>query len=135
MSSTNSTVIEQVDKDIELAHLVRDDSELPQLVIADPNTSPLLVINTSSTLSTHHIPLRTHTLPPAYDPDPCSSDSNNQTIASRGRATLPTRLTERTWFLHIERYASVVGLVIAVVALGVTVVGIIIGVIVAVLVR
>ena len=90
------------------------------------------MVNTNSTLPTHHVPPRAHTLPSAYDPDPYN---NNPTTASRTRATLPARLTEQTWFLHVERYASVIGIVIAVAALVVTVLGIVVAVIVAVVLK
>ena len=123
MSSTDNTIVE-------------NDSELTQPA-PDPASPPLQVANSDSTLPTHYIPPpHAHTLPSAYDPDPYNGDNNNRsTIASRARATLPTRLTEQTWFLHVERYASVIGIVIAAVALCVTVLGIIVGVVVAVLVK
>jgi len=114
--STSITAVDQSNNDAELAELV--------------NTT-----NTNSILPTHTLPPRAHTLPPSYDPDPYSNYNSNRTIASRARATVATRLTERSWFLHVERYASVIGIVIAVVAIAVTVLGIIVGVIVAVLVK
>ena len=110
--STSSTTAQNVDNDTDLAGLVNLDSTLP----------------------THRVPPRAHTLPPSYDPDPYSNN-NDRTIASRARAAVTIRLTERAWFLHVERYASVIGIVIAVIAIAVTVLGIIVGVIVAVLVK
>jgi len=112
-TSTATTAADQWDRDAELTELV----------------------NTDSTLPTHHVTPRAHTLPPAYDPDPYNNSNSNQTIALRARAAVTARLTERTWFLHVERYASVIGLIIAVAALIVTVIGIIVGVIVAVVVK
>jgi len=111
-SSTTITAVDQSD----------DDAELTELV----NT------NTDSILPTHRVPPLAHTLPVAHNSDPFNG---SRTIASRVEASIHTRFTEETWFLHVERYAPVIGIVIAVVAIAVTVVGIIIGVIVAVTVK
>jgi len=132
MPSTASTVVEQIDSDMELAQLVKNYYEIPQRVTPDLDPPPLRVVATDSLLPTHVLPPRAHTLPPAYDPDPYN---RNRTTASRAEASFQTRVTEQTWFLHVEKYASVIGIVIAVVAIAVTVIGIIVGVIVAVTVK
>ncbi|KAH6859044.1 hypothetical protein BKA58DRAFT_473146 [Alternaria rosae] len=136
MSSTNSTVVEQVDKDIELARLVKKDSELPQPA-TDPTPPSLQVVSTDSTLPTPLPPLGAYTLPSAIDHDleANNNDSiniNNQTPTSRTRATLPTRLTEQVWFLHVERHAPFIGLVVGNAAFGATCVGIVVAITVAV---
>ena len=132
MSSTNSTVVEQVDKELELPQLANNISVLPQLVTTEPNLPALQSVNTDSTLPTHHVPLRAYIIPSAYNPGPYNG---NRIIAPTARAPFQTRLTEQTWFIHVEKYAPVIGIVIAVLAIAVTVVGIIVGVVVAVKVK
>ena len=132
MSSINSTVVEQVDKDIDLPQLAKNNPVLPQPGTTNPHLPPLQSVNTDSTLPTHHVPLRAYILPSAYNPAPYNG---NRVIAPTARAPFQTRLTEQTWFIHVEKHAPVIGIVIAVLAIAVTVVGIIVAVIVAVTVK
>lgn len=120
MSSSTSTTVEQLVDETQQSQLTHD------------AFSPLRLINTNSTLPTHVLPPRAYTLPPAFDPDP---NNDNRKTASRARAAVAVKFTEKTWFVHVEKYAPVIGIVIAVVAIAVTVVGIIVGVVLAVTVK
>jgi len=120
MSSSTSTTAEQLDDETQVSQLAHD------------AFTPLRSINTDSTLPTHILPPRAYTLPPAFDPD---FSHDNRTTASRARAAVVIKFTERTWFLHVEKYAPVIGIIIAVIAIAVTVVGIVVGVVLAVTVK
>jgi len=138
MSSTNSTVVEQLDNSIELARLVKSDSEPPQ-PSTDSTPPPLQVVSADSTLPTHCIPPpHAYSLPSAVDHDLEANnndnniDINNQAPTSGTIATLLTRLTEQTWFLHVERHAPFIGLVVGTAAFGATCVGIVVAITIAV---
>lgn len=136
MSSTDSSVVARVDKDTELAELVKNDSKVPQPA-TDPTVPPLQVVNTDSTLHTPFPPPHAYSLPSAVDHDLEASNNdsdniNNQTPTSRTRAGLPTRLTEQAWFLHVERHAPFIGLIVGTAAFGATCVGIVVAITIAV---
>jgi len=127
MSSTNSTAVEQVHESSELARLAKNDSELSQPA-TDPAPPPLQVVNTDSTLPTHYIPP-----PHAADHDlEANNNINDQAPTSRSRATLPSRLTEQAWFMHVESHAPFIGLVVGTAAFGATCVGIVVAITIAV---
>jgi len=135
MSSTKSSVVARVDKGIELAQLA--DSELSQPATA-PTPSPLQGVNTGSTLPTPFLPSRAYARASAvdYDLEANNNDNNininSQVPTSRTRATLPARLTEQAWFIHVESHAPFIGLVVGTAAFGATCVGIVVAITIAV---
>jgi hypothetical protein len=98
MSSLTTTAAERVDNETELATLAND-------------SEPSQLVNTDSTLPTHHVPPRTHTLPPAFDYHP----THNQMVPSTTNNITTESDEKKTWFNHVKEHAHVVGVVVTII--------------------
>jgi hypothetical protein len=103
--STSTTAAKQVDTEIKLSELPKDDFR------------PSQPVNTDSTLPIHHVP------PPRTN---APFLTHSETIPSSTNNNVATPSETNTWLSHIKEYAPVVGVIGTIIGVIVTIITVVI---------